>query len=150
MQRRNVAWRVAFATVEPSGWTVSCLRRPCPAPPFPCSVVELALGVDARDTGTSRKGGRVGVTTEMEIDVMKGLVLAQHQRIERQRSRMQELERDLRWVSFIFGRPRCQFAQAAFGRCKCQKSPPPLAIWKWFASSHVAHFHATYVADINK
>lgn len=42
--------------------------------------------------------GRVGVTTEMEIDVMKGLVLAQHQRIERQQSKMQELERDLRWA----------------------------------------------------
>ena len=55
-------------------------------------------GVEARQGGTSGKGGRVGVTTEMEIDVMKGLVLAQHQRIERQRSRMQELERDLRWV----------------------------------------------------
>ncbi|CAM9160507.1 unnamed protein product, partial [Hapterophycus canaliculatus] len=40
--------------------------------------------------------GRVGVTAEMEIDVMKGLVLAQQQRIERQRSRMQELERDIR------------------------------------------------------
>eukprot|EP00903_Cladosiphon_okamuranus_P018731 g17241.t1 len=53
-------------------------------------------GVDARDVGTTGQGGRVGVTTEMEIDVMKGLVLAQHQRIERQRSRMQELERDLR------------------------------------------------------
>lgn len=36
------------------------------------------------------------MTTEMEMDVMKGLVLAQHQRIERQRGRMQELERDLR------------------------------------------------------
>lgn len=43
------------------------------------------------------------MTTEMEIDVMKGLVLAQHQRIERQRSRVQELERDLRWVSGALG-----------------------------------------------
>lgn len=55
-------------------------------------------GAGVRGTSaTSGKGGRVGVTTEMEIDVMKGLVLAQHQRIERQRLRMQELERDLRY-----------------------------------------------------
>ncbi|CAN0000658.1 unnamed protein product, partial [Ectocarpus sp. 12 AP-2014] len=53
-------------------------------------------GVDARGESGTEKGGRVGLTTEMEVDVMKGLVLAQHQRIERQRTRMQELERDLR------------------------------------------------------
>ncbi|CAM9266153.1 unnamed protein product [Ectocarpus sp. 12 AP-2014] len=52
-------------------------------------------GVDARGESATEKGGRVGLTTEMEVDVMKGLVLAQHQRIERQRTRMQELERDL-------------------------------------------------------
>ncbi|CBJ27708.1 hypothetical protein Esi_0083_0033 [Ectocarpus siliculosus] len=54
------------------------------------------VGVDARGASGAEKGGRVGLTTEMEVDVMKGLVLAQHQRIERQRTRMQELERDLR------------------------------------------------------
>ncbi|CAM9636326.1 unnamed protein product [Ectocarpus sp. 6 AP-2014] len=52
-------------------------------------------GVDARGASGTEKSGRVGLTTEMEVDVMKGLVLAQHQRIERQRTRMQELERDL-------------------------------------------------------
>ncbi|CAM9186587.1 unnamed protein product [Ectocarpus sp. 4 AP-2014] len=52
-------------------------------------------GVDARGESSTENGGRVGLTTEMEVDVMKGLVLAQHQRIERQRTRMQELERDL-------------------------------------------------------
>lgn len=45
------------------------------------------------------------MTREMEVDVMKGLVLAQHARIERQRSRMQELERDLRWVTLDSGFP---------------------------------------------
>lgn len=45
---------------------------------------------------TAGGGGRVAMTSEMEIDVMKGLVLAQHQRIEKQRSKMQELEQDLR------------------------------------------------------
>ncbi|CAN0326399.1 unnamed protein product, partial [Ectocarpus sp. 13 AM-2016] len=49
-------------------------------------------GVDARGESGTEKGGRVGLTAEMEVDVMKGLVLAQHQRIERQRTRMQELE----------------------------------------------------------
>ncbi|CAB1112084.1 unnamed protein product [Ectocarpus sp. CCAP 1310/34] len=53
-------------------------------------------GVDARGASGTEKGGRVGLTTEMEVDVMKGLVLAQHQRIEKQRTRMQELERSLR------------------------------------------------------
>lgn len=65
---------------------------------FRRSAINLASGPDAREVSANAKGGRVGVTTEMEIDVMKGLVLAQHQRIERQRLKMQELERDLRWV----------------------------------------------------
>lgn len=58
--------------------------------------IVLCNVLDSTGSPASGKSGRVGVTTEMEIDVMKGLVLAQHQRIERQRSRMQELERDLR------------------------------------------------------
>lgn len=58
----------------------------------------------AASVGRVRVGGRGGgekrrMTTEMEMDVMKGLVLAQHQRIERQRAKMQDLERDLRYCT---------------------------------------------------
>ena len=47
--------------------------------------------------GRAEAGGREEVSPEMEIDVMKGLVVAQQQRIERQRRKMLELERDLRY-----------------------------------------------------
>lgn len=66
-----------------------------PAPDMPQKYRRFChSGVDRG--GTVAKGGRVPMTSEMEMDVMKGLVLAQHQRIERQRRRMQDLERDLR------------------------------------------------------
>lgn len=44
-----------------------------------------------------KTGGRINLTPGAELDVMTGLVLAQQQRIERQRSKMLELERDLRY-----------------------------------------------------
>lgn len=55
-----------------------------------------AFGMSSRWKGGG--GGEEGakMITEMEMDVMKGLVLAQQQRIERQRLKMQELQADLK------------------------------------------------------
>lgn len=97
-----------FCDLAESEANASYLRRPCLARPLPCCAIWLNYlsGAETREgVGASGRGGRVGVTREMEVDVMKGLVLAQHARIERQRSRMQELERDLRWVTLDSGFP---------------------------------------------
>lgn len=44
-----------------------------------------------------KTGERINLNPRAELDVMTGLVLAQQQRIERQRAKMLELERDLRY-----------------------------------------------------